>query len=154
MMRTTIYINTIHAQKLKVAASLLNISKNEIISILISRLTHDNRFDSSIFKAVEYQKSDPDIIWKIEHIDFEPVFYEKALDLRRNYKFSVSWFIAYGILNYLDEIVENLLNPENKRKIEDNYDRNYVYIHRKLGNIPAFIAIWGIPKEKHIKKSK
>jgi hypothetical protein len=149
-MRTTIYINLELLDRLDRASALLNISKNDIIGLLISRLTKDNNFDARPFETVSYQTSVKGMTWKIKHVEFEPVFYEKAQDLRRNFKFSVSWFIAYGICEYLDDIVEGILNPKSKAK--DNYDRDYTYKAKKFGKIRIFIAIWNIPRLKHLKK--
>jgi hypothetical protein len=80
------------------------------------------------------------------------VFYEKFLDLRRNYKYSVSWFIAHAIRNYLDELVADLTNPRDPEKILDNYDWNHVYITRMLGTIPLFISVLGFPEIKYLEK--
>ncbi len=102
------------------------------------------------FKPVKYQKDVPGTIWTIEKIKFEPVFYEKALDMRRNFKYSVSWFIAYGIDNFLDELVNEMLNPEDPEIIADNYDRNSVYIARLLGDVQVFISMLGFPEEKYL----
>jgi hypothetical protein len=151
-MRTTIYINHYHFNKLIDASNLLNISRNELISMFISRLTHDNRFETKLFETVKYQDSESNINWITMHVKFEPVFYEKALDLRRHYKYSVSWFISYAIMEYLDDIVGKLLNPENRKKIWDNYDRNYIYISREYENIHTFTVSWGFVKEKYLKK--
>ncbi len=150
-MRTSIYINNRYPEKLKAASLILCISKNEIISILISRITNDSVFKSKVYQTVKYQSSYPDIVWKTQHIKFDPVFYEKAIDSRRNFKFSVSWFIAYAIVNYLDEIVKEMTDPENKGNMQDNYDHNFVYIAKTFGGIRGFITIYGVPEEKHLK---
>ncbi len=99
---------------------------------------------------MKYQKDAPGTVWKIEKIKFEPVFYEKALDLRRNFKYSVSWFIAYAIEHFLDELVEEMLNPEYPELIADNYNRNSVYIARLLGDVQVFISMLGFPEEKYL----
>ncbi len=78
------------------------------------------------FKPVKYQKGVPGTVWKIKKITFEPVFYEKALDLRRNFMYSVSWFIACAIDNFLDELVEEMLNPEDPEIIEDMNEIPYI----------------------------
>jgi hypothetical protein len=146
-MRTTIYINHVNLVKLEKASSVLNMSMNQLISIFITRLTKDDSFYSRLFQSVKYQDSDSDMSWKIKHIEFEEVFYEKALDLRRNYKFSVSRLIAYAVDNYLDDIIEKMLNPENKDKIEDNYDRDYSYKAQKIGKMRIFKMIWNFSEK-------
>jgi hypothetical protein len=85
-MRTTIYINTILLGKLKEAASEINLPKNELITLLVSRIIKKNHFAPKPCVTVKYQKSRPGIEWKIEHIKLEAVYYEKVLDFRRHYK--------------------------------------------------------------------
>ncbi len=92
------------------------------------------------------------MVWKIERIKFEPVFYEKALDLRRNFKYSVSWFIAYAIDNYLDELVDEVLNPKDPENVGVNYDRNSVYIAQLLGDVQVFTSMLGFPELKYLEK--
>ncbi len=149
-MRTTIYINIDQLDDLKAAMTKIDVSKKEMISLLLTRIIRKSSFEAESFKPVRYQMKGLGIKRKIEHIDLEDVFYEKALDLRRNFKFSVSWFIAFGIINYLNELVNEMSNPKNPEKIMDNYDRNSVYIARMLGGVQVFISMLGYPKLKNI----
>jgi hypothetical protein len=147
-MRTTIYINTIYLDKLKDAMVAVNLSKNELIALLVSRIIKKNSFAPEPYKAVEYQKSEPGIVWKIEPIKLDPLFYEKDLVLRRNFKFSFSWFIAFAIVNYLDELVYELRNPKDCDKVLYNYKRDYVYISKMVGSIRVFITMMDTRREK------
>jgi hypothetical protein len=104
-MRTTIYSDTLLLDKLKAAMAEVGLSKDELIQLLVTRIIKKNSFVPRPCKAVKYQDGGPERVWKTEHINLEPEFYEKALDLRRHFKFSVSWFIAFAITNYLDELV-------------------------------------------------
>ena len=151
-MRTTIYINRLYYEKLKTSSEILSISKNEIISFLLTRITNDTFFKVKPYETVQYQKSNPDINWKTAHIDLKPVFYEKAQDLKRNFKFSVSWFITFAIINYLDDIVKEMTEPGNQGNIMDNYDQNFIYIAKSYGKIQGFITLWGVPEEKYLNK--
>jgi hypothetical protein len=157
-MRTTMYIKTALLERLEEAAVEIGITKDQLISLLLSRIIRENssepqtfNADDRHFKLVRYQKSIPGMVWKIEHIKFEPVFYEKALDLRRNFKYSVSWFIAFAIENYLDDLVYEMLNPKDPEKILDNYDRNSVYIARLQGDVQVFISMLGFPDIEYLK---
>ncbi len=141
-MRTTIYINTLLLKRLKNVAQAMEVSQNKLITLLLMKIINKSSLKPKMYKAVSYQESDPDIIWKIEHITLEPVFYEKDLDLRRNFKYSVSWLIAFAIINYLDEIKEEL-SGGNNQNTEDNYDRDFVYIYKKIKGIHHFTSILG-----------
>ncbi len=126
----------------------VDLTKDELIELLILRIIKENRFVPQPCKTVKYQGSGSDTVWKIEHINLEPVFYEKALDLRRHFKFSVSWFIAFAIFNYLDELVKDLSNSGNREKILDNYVKDYVYISKMVGGMRVFITMMKTQSKK------
>jgi hypothetical protein len=64
----------------------------------------------------------------------------------------VSWFVAFAIRNYLDELVYELSNSEDVKTILDNYDRNFVYIANKLNKVPLYVSIFGFPGIKKLEK--
>jgi hypothetical protein len=140
-MRTTIYINTVYLDKLEEAMAAVDLSKDELITLLVARIIKKNSFAPEPYKTVEYQKSRPGIVWKREHIKLDSLFYEKDLVLRRNFKFSFSWFIAFAIVNYLDELVYELKNPKNCNNILDKYVKDYVYISKMVGSKRVFITM-------------
>lgn len=149
-MRTTIYINRQYFEKLKSATDFLNISKSDIISILLSRMSNKIVFKVKTYETVHYQESDPDINWITMHVRFNPLIYEKTQDMKRNYKFSVSWLVSYAIINYLDEIMKEITDNENNNV--DNYDQNFIHIVKMYGGIRGFITLWGVPEEKYLNK--
>ncbi len=152
-MRTTINIDRNLLERLEEAMDTLHLSKNELISLLLARIIRKNEFEPMPHKRIRYQERGKGlIVWKKKHINIDSVFYEKFLDLRRNFKFSVSWFIAFAIRNYLDELVEILSNSKDTKLILDNYDRNFVYISRMLGSVRLFISLLGYPGDKIIKR--
>jgi hypothetical protein len=140
-MRTTINIDRVALDKLKEAMTDIDLSKNELIELLVSRIIKENSFDPKPYETVKYQKSRPDGEWKIEHINLKSEFYEKAQDLRRHFKFSVSWFIAFAIVNYLDELIYDLNNSGNSENILDNYVRDYVYFSEMVDSKRIFVTI-------------
>jgi hypothetical protein len=144
-MRTTVNIDKFYKEKLEAALKKTGIHQREMISLMLDRLTKDIAFEAKPYETVKYQESDPDIQWKTMHITYYPVFYEKAQDLKRNFKFSVSWFITYAIANYLDSIVGELLDSTNNKIIMDNYDHNFIHIIQNYGNIKGFLTLWGVP---------
>ncbi len=147
-MRTTINADTLLILKLREAMAEVDLTKDELIKLLISRIIKKNSFVPQPGKTVKYQDGGPERVWKIEHINLEPVFYEKVLDLRRHFKFSVSWFVAFAIINYLDELVNDLSNSGNSAKNIDNYTRGYVYISEIVGSILVFITMMETQNKK------
>ena len=153
MIRTTIYIDKKLLEKLKNAMDILDLPKKEVISLLISRIIRKNHFIPRPCKSVKYQDEGLGlIVWKTEHIDLDPVFYEKDLDLRRKYKFSFSWFVAFAIRNYLDELVSDLINPGDTKIFLDNYERSFVYIARVVNGAPVFITMLAYPGTYYLEK--
>ncbi len=152
-MRTTITIDSELLKKLEEAAGILRLSNNEMYSLLLARIIRKDEFEPRPHERVTYQKWGEDFfILEKEHINIDSDFYEKYLDLRRNFKFSVSWLIGFAIRNYLDELVYDLSNPRNHKKILDNYEQNFVYIARMPDNVHVFISILGFPKLKTLER--
>ncbi len=125
-----------------------DLPKDKLIKLLVSRIINKNSFVPKPYKTVKYQESGQDTVWKIEHINLEPVDYEKLLDLRRHFKFSVSWFIAFAIINYLDELVKVFSNSGNTEDTLDNYVKDYVYISKMVCSIRVFITMMEIRSKK------
>ncbi len=147
-MRTTINADTILINRLKEAMAEVDLPKDKLIELLLSRIIIKNSFVPKPCEAVKYQDGGPDKVWKIEHINLESLSYEKVQDFRRHFKFSVSWFIAFGIINYLDELVSELRNSGNSEKNLDNYTRNYAYIYEIVGSIRVFLTIMETQSKK------
>ncbi len=147
-MRTTIYIDTILLDKLKNAVAEVGESKDVLIELLIQRIIDKNRFVPKPCKRVKYQDEGPGGEWKVEHINIKPLFYEKAQDLRRHFKYSVSWFIAFAIKYYLDELISDLKNPGKNENNMVNYTGDYVYFSEMAGSIRVFLTMMDTQSKK------
>ncbi len=147
-MRTTIYIDTILLDKIKDAVAEVGESKDELVERLIQRIIDKNSFVPKPCKRVQYQDGGPGGKWKIEHITIEPVFYEKAQDLRRHFKYSVSWFIAFAIKYYLDELISDLKNPGKSENTPVNYAGDYVYFSEMAGSFRVFLTMMDTHSKK------
>ncbi len=145
-MKTTINADTLLLDKLNKSMAEVGLPKDKMIELLISRIIKNNSFVPQPGKKVKYQDGGSERVWKIEHINLEPEFYEKVLDFRRHFKFFVSWFIAYAIIHYLDELVSDLIN--NNEDYTDNYMRDYAYISEMLGNIRIFLTMMDTKSKK------
>jgi hypothetical protein len=147
-MRTTINADRELLDKLDAAMAEAGLSKNEMIQLLITRIITKNSFVPQQGRTVKYQSAGPEREWETEHISLEEEFYEKALDLRRHCKFSVSWFIAFAIVNYLDELLRDLKNPGKSEKIMDNYVRDYAYFSEMIGSVRVFLTMMDTQSQK------
>ncbi len=144
-MRTTINADTLLLDKLNESMAEIDLPKDKMIELLISRIIKKNSFVPQPGKTVKYQDGGSERVWKIEHINLEPELYEKVLDFRRHFKFSVSWFIAFAIIHYLDELVSDLINSEDNL---DNYMRDYAYISEMAGSIRVFLTMMDTKSKK------
>jgi hypothetical protein len=149
-LRTTININPLLLTRLKEASGTLEISTNEIIMLLLGAVQSKKGFNIGELRGVRYQDADPDRKWCRFHVTYRSRMYEKALDMRRFFKCSVSFIISFAIFKYLDEIVERIKDSENSNRIMDNYPSNYIFISKMYNGIQGFTIIWGVPEQKYL----
>jgi hypothetical protein len=102
----------------------------------------------NFFKAIHYQKGNEFTRWHCRHISISHNVYEVAIDLRKVLKLSVSFIIANAIVEYLDEIIQNLTK---NIKNTDNYSHNYVFIFNNYDGVYSFTIFWGLPPKKILK---
>ncbi len=145
---TTIYIKLDLVYKLTESSSNNGIPINKIIVILINKLLSNCSIKATLFNTVKYQKSGNDIVWHKLHVSFSPDVYEKALDLRKLMKMSVSYLIARAIELYLDQVIKELFRKDNA----DNYSSEYVFISSKCRGLLYFTIFWRKPRKSMIKK--
>ncbi len=144
---TTINMKSDILGKIGKAASAMNISMNRIISILIIRMVHNKFLKIKMFTSVKYQDTGDDIVWHKLHISLSTDVYEKALDLRKVLKMSVSFIIAKAVENILNEIINDFF----KTNKTDNYCRNYVFIPNYHNGVLYFTIFWQYPSDRILK---
>ncbi|MBP7583904.1 MAG: hypothetical protein KBA61_07710 [Spirochaetes bacterium] len=105
MLRTTIHMKKTIYRKIDIAASQLQVSKREIIIILLSQIQRDIKHFPKGFTLVKYQPRDPLKQWHCFTIVFKKQENELVSDFRRLGKFSVSYFIAIATERYLDQLL-------------------------------------------------
>ncbi len=145
---TSIYIKTGLLDRISEVSSNFNISLNRIIELLVLEMIYRKAFRIIMFSPVKYQASDDPINWHRLHVSFKEDIYEKALDLRKVWKMSVSYIIAISIERYLKEIIKNLIS----KKDADNCSHKYLLIPHKYRKLFAFTILWDKPPEKILKK--
>ncbi len=138
---TTINIKSTIMERIIRASEVMNISMNRIITLLIIRLIHNKKLKLKMFTSVKYQDSGDNIAWHKLHVSFTTDIYEKAIDLRKVLKMSVSFIIAKAVENILNEIINDFL----KTNKTDNYFRNYVFIPNYHDGVLYFTIFWQYP---------
>ncbi len=144
---TTINMKSKIMDKIINASSIMNISMNRIITLLIIRIAHSGSLKIKMFTSVKYQDTGDDIVYRRLHVSFTTDIYEKALDLRKVLKMSVSFIIAKAVENILNEIIKDFL----KTNRTDNYFRNYVFIPNYHDGVLYFTIFWQYPPDDLLK---
>jgi hypothetical protein len=144
-MRTTINIQKKLFLKLENASETLNISKNEIVDLLLRKIIAANSFKSKAFETVRYQERDPEKNWHQLHVTFSPRLYETGLDSRKFFKYTVSYVVSFAIINYLDELINKIIKLNYNVEKVDNYPLDYIFVAKDFNNFQGFVIIWGVP---------
>jgi len=146
---TTAYIREDILAGLNSAALSLNISRSELISLLLLRFTGCKRAPGMTFRKLKYQGSGPDISYRTVCFCLREDVYERWCDVRKVFKLSGSFIIALAYQLYMNEILT---------EYDDNPDRpfNYgsIYISKISYDAHSYInmIIWGQPGEKTLEK--
>ncbi len=146
---TTINIKLDFLSKLAEISDAYAISINKIIALLLHKLMRNVLIKAKLFNTVKYQKTGDDIVWHTLHVSFTGDIYEKALDLRKMLKMSVSYIIARTIELYLDQIIKELTQNNT-----DNNSQDYVFITCKCNGLLSFSVFWSNLSGKILKKYK
>ena len=116
-----------------------------IIKLLMQRIMDDNHKLLKSCRRVKYQERDKEKNWHRVHIVLNEYEYEYYLDMRKFYKMSVSFILAYAVMKYLNELVNELLD---RNKNTDNYlYSNYIFIKETVDGIICWKTYWGIPQK-------
>ena len=137
---TTININSSVLARLVKATLVSGKSKSYIISCLMQRLSNDFEYLGKAWLRIRYQERGNRKEWKCTHIKLRQDEYELFIDLRKFYKFSVSFLITFAIIKYLDEIVSKIENST------DNYNyKNYILSRIIISGVICWVLYWGLP---------
>ena len=134
MVNTTLNIKLSLLEMVNNAASICKISRSHFIILLLQRIMKENKKLFGSYSQIKYQKSDAEDSWHNFHICFSTYQYEYCLDMRKFFKMSVSFILAYAIENYLDEIIELLKCGKNKTNTDNYLYKNYILINNNQKN--------------------
>ncbi len=116
MIKSSVNINIEKLSLLENFSKVNELSVNDVVVLLMRKILKDGNYNVKKFSAVKYQDIDPDKNWDTLTVFFEDVDYELFTDMRKFFKFSVSFLLAKAIDLFLDkilsEIKEILLNYE------------------------------------------
>ena len=121
MIDTTINIDERILGRVRESAKQLNMPESKIVRKLLRKMIVKTGRSIKLFSSVKYQKNNGQKVWKKYHLLLSPQMYERCLDLRKVYKFSVSFFFSMEVEESLDLIVKQLFSGD----CSDNYLETY-----------------------------
>ncbi|MCP4135845.1 MAG: hypothetical protein GY754_33060 [bacterium] len=142
---TTININIELLGKVEAASKQLNMSRSDIIILLLNRVMERKEIPLESFKQIKYQFRDLASNWKRIHVYPEAHIYERFLDMRKFFKRSVSLIVAIAINEHLDQLVEELSAAEDPVDL-DSYPSQYFFSAQESGGLQKFVIYWGFPE--------
>lgn len=145
---TTINIEKKLLFQLNEVSESFNISKSKLLCMLMQEFTQDPMCKPAVYCRVKHQKKSDKKIWHKLHVSFREDFYEKALDLRKLCKLSVSFLCALAIRKFL----QKLINKLNGDKDTDNYISQYVIFTEFFHNKYSYTVFNYIPDPKTLEK--
>ena len=139
---TTIHVHKNILEILNKRAEATGMARTCIIKLLMQRVMKSSQKMIKAYSRIKYQQRDTKDNWYRLHISVTEYEYEYYLDMRKFFKMSVSYILAFAVWKYLDDIVNELLNGN---KNTDNYFfRNYILIKETLDGIVRWQIYWGI----------
>ncbi len=102
--RTTVNVRKDLHDKIEEYSNKYNLSKNKIMKIfiekMITELLSDDKFKSH---AIQYQLPYPE--WEHPHITLSNCEYDRFLDVKKVYRFSLSLILAMALENFSESIL-------------------------------------------------
>jgi hypothetical protein len=145
LIESTIYINKSVLEMLYKGSEKIGRSKTSIIKLLMQRVMRENQRLLQSYSRVKYQERDIKENWHRFHIVLNEYEYEYYLDMRKFFKMSVSFILAFAVRSYLNDIVNELINGN---KNTDNYlYRNYIFVKKTINEVICWKTYWGIPRK-------
>jgi hypothetical protein len=141
LIETTLHVNKGILEMINEYAEKTRRSRTFIIKILMQRVMNDNQRMLKSYSRIKYQERDEKENWYRVHLVLNEYEYEYYLDMRKFFKMSVSYILAYAVLRYLDELLDRNINT-------DNYSyKNYVFIMKTVDGTILWQIYWGIPPQ-------
>jgi len=139
---TSLYISKGHLSKVKAIQMKHDISKSKLISLLLLLYIEKNQAGKTFGKRVKYQKKIKDQ-YTTTAISLREDMYERWCDVRKVFKISASFAIAFSFENYLDEIIDEFNNDTKPF----NYGSFYHVFSKTNDSAYTQIIQWGKPEE-------
>ena len=106
LVHTTLNVRWDILKSIRKTAETLGLPQNTVMVMLLKRmLAHHREMQLRIGRAVQYQDAAASEEWVIVHVFYRGEEYEQFNCMRLLFKYSVSFLLAYAVLNYMDELL-------------------------------------------------
>lgn len=139
---STLHVHKSIMEMLEKSSETTGRSITYMIKFFMQRVMKDNHKLLKTSSRIKYQKRDEKENWHRIHIVLNEYEYEYYLDMRKFYKMSVSFILAYAVKRYLDNMLNELLNANN---IDNYLYSNYIFSLEVVDRIVCWKIYWGIP---------
>jgi hypothetical protein len=146
MIHTTIRMR-VHLQKrIRLASLRSGISSKIILVSLAKKVIRESSGRRFCLRPVRYQRRCADEGWRTIHLSLPEEVYQKCVDLRGLFKFSVSWFFSRAVELFLDDVMRMLEGSGNS-------DNNQEFYHIRITRLIAGLhyVVYHAPKTEERK---
>ena len=143
LIETTLHIHKSILEMLNKSSEITGENRTFLVKLLMQRAMNDNQKLLKSYSRIQYQRRDVKENWHRLHVVVNEYEYEYYQDMRKFFKMSISFILAYAVIRYMDDIVNELLG---RNKSSDKYYfRNYVFVKETKDGITCWQIYWGIP---------
>lgn len=138
---TTLYMKDSIRTKIEQASEHTGLGTSILIVKLMKMLMKDHDIMTRQWCSIKYQQKGATVKWRRKHISIRPVEYESFIDMRKFYKMSVSFLVAFAVDHYLDKLIEELTSAGNNNT--DNYSlKSYTLTKEFIENSLFWTICW------------
>ena len=130
-------------RKIERASVTLNKSQMYIVRLLLGVLLEDEEKHTRSWSRIRYQKRDVPENWTTFHLTLRQDEYDFTQDLRKVYRMSLSYVIAYAVDKFLDIIISKLTSIKFNNKIDCFLYSNYIVSYKKIEGVHCWQYCWG-----------
>lgn len=139
---TTMCVRGETREKLEEASRVMGMSRGLLVSSLLNYASKRMHVERSSRGGIRYQERSGGVARGRMHLRLRCDEYEFFIDMRKVWKMSVSFLVAYAVEHFLDELIQKMIkNPDNYRY------RNYAMTKVNIDDVTCWIFYWGIPQK-------
>ena len=144
---TTVFLDDDTRRVLDAAARASGVTRSALTVSLMRRVMKEYGKRTRYGRTVQYQEKNPKGNRRCAHLSLAERDYECFVDMRKFFKRSVSLLIAYAVVRYLDEVLEEVESDSNAYYTDNNLFNNYLFSYKGTENYVCWTISWGIPEK-------